>query len=260
LLSRKWNGRLLGKAMPLFLPVILWLTMAGAAGAYEAEKRLVPDTERHIIVLDPGHGGNDPGARGPDGSYEKDITLAAARMIAAELKGRYIVSLTRSDDYGLDIAGRTAAANHKEADLFLSIHTGAGFLHKTTGMVIFTHQGASRPDPSFPGGLPGPGGADKPEEDWDQIQTHHRVRTEQFADAIFSRICGTEPDRECRKVNAPLAVLMGADMPAILIEIGHITSPTEEKKLQDNAYLSGLIQEIILGIDDFFGQTTPPRL
>ncbi len=252
----KWASHILGRARLFSIGTIIGLVLTGTVVAHGAGKRLVPDTERKIIIIDPGHGGNDTGARGSEGAQEKDVTLVAARMLAAELRGRYSVALTRSDDYGLDIASRTARANHRGADLFLSLHTGAHFLHRTTGLVMYTYQELSEPDRSFPRGLQTSGENGRTQENWDQVQIQHGILSRRFQAAVFSQVCGDEPNRACRMVNAPLVVLMGADMPAMLIEIGHITNPVEEKKLQDKAYIADLIQKIALGIDDYFSQTT----
>ena len=143
------------------------------------------------------------------------------------------------------------------ADVFLSLHTGAHFLRKAAGIIIYTYQEIPEPDLSFPLDSQESLGIGTAQESWDQVQTHHRILSRQFQTSVFNRICGIEPDRGCRKVNAPLVVLMGADMPAILMEIGHITNPVEERKLQDKTYLTDLIQKIALAIDDYFSQTTP---
>ena len=79
---------------------------------------------KKIVVLDPGHGGHDTGAEGPDNSQEKNVTLKMATALATELKKEYKIEFTRTGDYGLDIPGRTNMANHMQADLFISIHTG----------------------------------------------------------------------------------------------------------------------------------------
>lgn len=253
----KWANHILGKAAPVFFRAIVGLVLAGTVAVHGEEKRLVPDTERRIIVLDPGHGGSDNGARGLQGTYEKDVTLVAARMLADQLRNRYTVALTRSDDYGLDISRRTALANHRGADVFLSLHTGAHFLRKAAGIIIYTYQEIPDPDRSVPLDLQESGGIGRAQENWDQVQIHHRILSRQLQTSVFNRICGDEPDRGCRKVNAPLVVLMGADMPAILMEIGHITNPVEERKLQDKTYLTDLVQKIALAIDDYFSRTTP---
>ncbi len=89
------------------------------------------------IVLDPGHGGEtDLGAKGPAGKLEKDVTLRLAGMIAAGLENRYNIILTRTEDTELDIPARIAVANHFKADLFISIHAGGGFVHKTRGISV----------------------------------------------------------------------------------------------------------------------------
>ena len=93
--------------------------------------------QKKTIVLDPGHGGYDKGAQGPDGTFEKNVTMEFARVLAAKLEKTYKVVLTRTDDYLVDSLKRTAMANHLHADLFISIHTGGSFLHHARGISFY---------------------------------------------------------------------------------------------------------------------------
>jgi len=99
--------------------------------------------QKITIVIDPGHGGYDIGARGPDGTFEKNVTMEFARVLALELEKTYKVILTRTDDYWVDIPERTAMANHVNADMFVSIHTGGSFLHQASGISLYYYEKTS---------------------------------------------------------------------------------------------------------------------
>ena len=88
-------------------------------------------------------GGRDIGAQGTGGSLEKDVVLSLAQRIESELKSKYKVTLTRTGDYRLDIPRRTDVANHLNADVFISIHTGGSFQHDAAGILIYYFQGTS---------------------------------------------------------------------------------------------------------------------
>jgi N-acetylmuramoyl-L-alanine amidase len=111
------------------------IVLAGASAGLA--KKLVVIPYEGTIVLDPGHGGHDQGARGSDGTLEKAVTLSLARRVAAGLNQNYRAVLTRTDDYGLDIPGRTAIANHEKAKIFISLHSGGSFLHQATQMSVY---------------------------------------------------------------------------------------------------------------------------
>lgn len=206
-----------------------------------------------IIVIDPGHGGQDSGAKGPDGTLEKTVTLELASLIASKLEPEFKVVLTRTDDYGIDLGNRTSMANHLKADVFIGIHTGGSFSHSITGTSIYYYQTDSRPDPS---GEPLPlSDAQKRNKPilWKNVQISHVSKSRALAGTIDERLKGT-PAVQSRIEGAPLAVLQGAAMPAILIEVGYLTNPAEEKKLRDPHYLMDLAEQIRLGIEDFLAQ------
>lgn len=197
------------------------------------------------IVLDPGHGGDDSGARGPTGSLEKDICLELARVLADQLADGYQVVLTRSDDYSVELRHRTATANHNRADLFISLHCGAGFLHTTTGMAVYSwkpgiRQGASNA---------GQGSVDP--NRWDETQLSHLAGSHRFAAAMQETLEAMAGDDNVQLRQAPLVVLQGAAMPAILIEIGHITHPATEKNLLSPQWRRRLARAIQSGVESY---------
>jgi len=232
--------------------VILTFVLATTTGTAGAREKL------RTIVIDPGHGGSDHGITGPTQLLEKNITLAVAELIVKERKGIYRVVLTRTGDYGLSLYERTAVANNQRADLFISIHAGGSFSHKKTGCTIYYYKKAS------PGGtytsinLPDPESFSAAPLPWDKRQTVHVPESKAAAKTIASQLSKPFLSRGSPLKTAiqgyPLAVLSGADMPALLMEIGHLANPQEEKKLSMNKYLSEIANKICKGIDHFFSK------
>lgn len=202
------------------------------------------------ITLDPGHGGeSDSGAKGPDGRLEKEITLKIAGMIASELGNRYNIILIRTDDIGLDIQERTALANHFKSDLFISIHAGGGFIHKTKGVSIFyfkdNSQEAGKEIKSFDENA-------KTTVPWEKIQNKHAKSSCDFSEIIKRNLASAIKDGNIRTSGADYAVLEGADMPAVLIEAGYLTNPADEKFLSEKEFTTGFVKGICLAIDEYF--------
>jgi len=236
-----------GRCLLIFLGILLI-----CPGTLEANpKKPVFAKQKKIIVLDPGHGGHDKGALGPEGTFEKNVTLDLARMVAAELEN-YRVILTRTDDYFLNIPSRTSMANHVKADLFISIHSGGSFLHQASGITLYFFKeilestltpniDPSRPFKEINNRSP-----------WSNIQNRHQASSKILAQLMLNRINEQTIFKKSEILDAPLMVLEGADMPAVCLEIGYITNPAEEKSLQDISVLSNIAQGIRNGIDNFF--------
>ena len=208
--------------------------------------------EIKTVVLDPGHGGHDNGVQGPAGTLEKSVALGLAQLIAGQLKKNYKVILTRSDDYRIDIPGRTAVANHLKADLFISIHTGGSFLHQAKGITIFYYKELSGHALGTAADSSKQRDAANPQALWDNIQDGHIASSKDLAQIMQNNINNQLKFSKSKIQNADLMVLKGADMPAILIEVGYLTNPGDEKKLQSPEVLSGFARAICNGIDDFF--------
>ena len=207
--------------------------------------------EMKTVVLDPGHGGHDNGVRGPAGTLEKNVALSLAQLIASRLKKNYKVILTRSDDYSIDIPGRTAVANHLKADLFISIHTGGSFLHQAKGITIFYYKELSGHALETGSNSSKPGNAGNPQALWDNIQAGHIASSKALAQIIQNNINSQLKFSKSKIQNADLMVLKGADMPAILIEVGYLSNPGDEKKLQNPEVLTNFATAICNGIDDY---------
>lgn len=212
----------------------------------------VKSSSRKVIVLDPGHGGHETGAIGSEGVSEKNIVMAFSRIVTQKLKNRYQVLLTRKDDYGIDIQDRIALANQNRADLFISIHTGGSALRNPSGVSLFYYE--------MPSPMKSPLGMDSYDsaEDtqhlaaWDGQPPELKEKSKYFAELIKSRLLESDQNLKIVIEGAPMLVINGADMPALLIEIGYVTNPTELKMLQDQEVMSNYAQSISRAIDDFF--------
>jgi len=220
--------------------VLALVLVAGTAMA--APPLLFPQRVPRIAV-DPGHGGRDGGAKGPTGHLEKTIALELARRLALALEPRYEVVLTRSDDFSVAQRQRTAIANQNKADLLISLHTGAAFLHAAKGMTVFYHTPHQRAEAGT--------GAQTPaaQATWHDTQLRHQAASIALATALKTQL--EQISGACKIQSAPLVVLEGADMPALIIEVGHITHPATENKLASEAYLDQLANAIGTGIDQY---------
>jgi N-acetylmuramoyl-L-alanine amidase len=217
------------------------------------------------IVIDPGHGGRETGAIGPSGVAEKELTLQLARELAGRLESTLSVRavLTRTEDVVLPHDTRTAIANQNKADLFVSIHLNSSLgsgAHGAETYFLSTEATDSRAARSADAenldvGGAGPDAAADPAaaQDlqlilWDLAQTHHLSESQRFAGMIQGELNETLQLRDRGVKQAPFRVLMGAAMPAVLVELGFLSNPDEEKKLQDPAYRSDLVAALTRAI------------
>ena len=238
-----------------FVVIIVIVIMANIYGVTEVwAKNLVSPKYKGIIVLDPGHGGNDIGAQNSDGIQEKAVTLQLARMIAEKISDHYKVVLTRTDDFWVDLPDRTAVANNLKADILISLHAGGGFLHSVGGISVFyydSYSDSSRQtkepafDPLNDSDAPIP---------WNRIQEKYRARSQKLAELIQAELFRITQDPGGGTRGAPLVVLKGADMPAVLIELGYLTHPNESKALVDENFLTLITDAIINAIEKFLSK------
>lgn len=226
-----------------FLSVFIW----GQMPAARAQSLMHEAT----VVLDPGHGGLDTGAKGPGGTLEKTVALNLSRMVAAALAPEHHVILTRTGDYGLDLPSRSAIANQAKADLFISLHTGGGFLHQASGMYVFYFK--ELPTVSESGNAAaGAGGI----ENWDFLQHRHLELSSALAQEMETQLSAGKIFRVNGVETGPLMVLRGADMPAVLVEVGYLTHPLEEKRLQDPQVLADIANRIRDAVSAFLAKNT----
>jgi len=213
------------------------------------------DTEnRHpgIIVLDPGHGGNDMGARAAENMTEKQVTLTFSGLMTQRLKKTYKVFLTRKDDYQVDAFKRSALANHLKADLFISIHTGGSFRSYPKGISLFYYDKPSNNAVALDKQTVLLTETSSVIKAWEQNQPDLVEKSRYLTGLIQKRLTQENKDLKLASTGAPLSVMSGINTPAVLIEIGYITNPLDAKALRDETRLSAMAHAICDAIDDFF--------
>ena len=207
------------------------------------------------IIIDPGHGGDDVGARGPKGTLEKDVTLDVARRLKAAIEaGLGIrVILAREDDRLVPLDDRAAIANNNKADLFISLHANASPSKESRGAEVFylsldgygeeVRKMAENP-PASP--LPTLGGGRRDVEFilWDMAQARHLAESAVFAGMVEESLRPRVEMRSRSIQQAAFRVLVGANMPAVLIEMGFITNPEQEAQLTSDAFKNAVVQSI----------------
>ena len=230
----------------LFLGILLSVT------SVHAEKTYTENRHSGIIVLDPGHGGNDLGARSSENMTEKQVTMTFAGLMTQRLKKTYKVVLTRKDDYQIDAFKRSALANHLKADLFISIHTGGSFHSYPRGISLFYYDNPSNNAVAFEKQTALSTEPSSAIKIWEQNQPELVEKSRYLTGLIRKRLTQENKDLKLTSTGAPLIVMSGIDMPAVLIEIGYITNPLDAKALRDETSLSAMAHAICDAIDDFF--------
>ncbi len=229
----------------------------GSGGVTADQTPTHPEDSKKVIVVDPGHGGHDWGARGIDGSLEKEVVLRLAFEIANQLKPHYRVVITRTGDYQVDLARRTALANHEKGELFISIHTAGSPQYHINTWEIYTY---NKKTPSTEeAGLPT--NSDDSAQyclPWEDIQIRYIEASRRLAECLRSRLMDNDQIPAVEVHEAPLRVLEGADMPAVLLEAGYLTHPAAGQMLNDPDFLSKTAADIAEGIDAFFNVKTEP--
>jgi len=239
------------------------LTKAAAAPKMTLTKTSAP--RRRVIVIDAGHGGKDPGARGVT-SREKDITLASARALKARLEktGRYKVVMTRDSDVFVPLESRVKVARRADADLFISLHADAGPDASVRGLSVYTlsEKGADRAARVMG------------KDDWlmnasysgnnrtvsqillDLTQRATKNRSAQFAELLLDRVSDETPLLRRSHRDAGFVVLLAPDVPAVLLEMGFITSREDESKLATPDGRRRLMGAVGDSIDAYFAEQT----
>ena len=209
------------------------------------------------IVIDPGHGGKDPGAMA-FGLKEKDIVLAVAQKAAKILKNKYNydVSLTRTKDFFIPLEERTAIANTRKCDLFLSIHVNAHPDNTIGGIETYFLNLATNADAMRVAAIENATSTHNISELQDiltDLMKNSKIdessRLAQFVHTnLITGMVKKYKTRDLGVKQAPFYVLIGAEMPAILAEISFITNPTEAKLLQDDRYLNQIAEQLASGV------------
>ena len=214
-----------------------------------------------VLVIDPGHGGEDVGARGPGGRFEKDVTLALARRLRAAAVDTLSIQayLTRDTDVEVPLDERAAVANNFNADIFISLHANGSRVSSATGTEVFFLSYTALDDEARRIALQEGAILDKaPQNDkdvglilWDMAQAAQLDASSKLAGNLHGEIAAAALSRSRGVKQAPFRVLVGATMPAALVEVGFITNADEEKLLFSEGHQARLTSAIIQGLGRF---------
>jgi N-acetylmuramoyl-L-alanine amidase len=224
------------------------------------------------IVIDPGHGGRDYGAPGYlRGVHEKDVVLKLARRLAKKIRKELgcEVIMTRNSDRNLTLEERTAIANTKNADLFISIHTNAVRDRRAYGIETFFLNLATDNDAILVAAREN-ATSTKNISDLETILSdlmqNAKINESSRLAVHVQKSMNRHLSKHYSKINskgvkqAPFYVLMGAQMPAILIETSFISNPRECKRLKNTAYQDRMSEGIVKGIEEYIKETNPTAL
>lgn len=225
-----------------------------------------------VVAIDPGHGGKDPGARGPTGVREKDVVLQISRRLSEiiEADPHMRAYLTRSSDRFVNLRERMERSRGAEADLFISIHADAFRDRRVRGATVYvlSSKGASdeaarrladRENAALIGGV-----ALKDKDSTlagvllDLSQNAALSASFDVGGEILQEIGQITTVRKKRVQEAPFLVLKSPDVPSVLIETAYISNPNDEKNLASSAYRERLAQAIFAGVTDYFESNPPP--
>ena len=246
---------------------------AQAKAADKADKADKNNVVRMItIALDPGHGGEDPGASGKNGSKEKDIVLAIAKRLKAKLEEapNMRVMLTRDGDYFVPLGKRVEKARKVQADLFVSIHADAFVQPSARGSSVFvlSEKGASSTAARWLADKENQadtiGGVNVKNHDrqlasvlFDLSTTAQINDSLKLGKSVLGEIGGINRLHKGSVEQAGFAVLKAPDIPSILIETAFISNPEEEAKLLDDGYQNQMANAIVKGIRRYFAKNPP---
>lgn len=228
-----------------------------------------------IVAIDAGHGGEDPGASGKQGTYEKHVVLAIAKALANQLKQNTDIKpyLTRTDDYYVGLRQRMSKARKAQADLFISIHADAFKDSRAKGASVFalsTHGASSEAakwlaEKENRADLIGGVSLD----DKDDVLASVLLDLSQTASSEASMLIGNSILKKIKRVSAlhskhvqtaGFAVLKAPDIPSILIETGFISNPEGERNLRSSYFQRKMAKAIMDGIEQYFKGKPKPLM
>ncbi|WP_221179182.1 N-acetylmuramoyl-L-alanine amidase [Pseudomonas protegens] len=229
-----------------------------------------------IVVIDAGHGGEDPGASGSRGQHEKDVVLAIARELQRQVNGLkgFRAELTRTGDYFIPLRGRTEIARKKGADLFVSIHADAAPSTAAFGASVFalSERGATSETARWLADsenrsdlIGGAGNVSLDDKDrmlagvlLDLSMTASLTSSLNVGQKVLNNIGRVTPLHKQRVEQAGFMVLKSPDIPSILVETGFISNSNEASKLATASHQQALARSISSGVRQFFQQNPPP--
>ena len=228
---------------------------------------LGPSTGLRTVVIDPGHGGEALGTQGVKGTLEKEITLSVARRLRTLIETRLglKVFLTREDDRTMDLDERSAFANNHHADVFLSIHANSAVRPALKGAEVYyltveraDEEARKKADESATT-LPALGGGSRAIDLilWETAQARYLEQSAALAGFIQQSLAGRVEMSPRPLQQLPLRVLVGANMPAALVEIGYLSNTDQETQLTTAAYQDQVAQALLDALIKFRGLLEP---
>ena len=208
-----------------------------------------------VVAIDAGHGGSDTGTSSEAGTLEKDVTLSVARRLRDAIQNQLglRVVLTRSGDNLVPIDARAEVANNNKADLFISLHVNASIRPSVSGAEVFylsmeeydeeARALEERDVPLVP--VIGGGMREIDLVEWDMAQVTYLGRSARLADIVHEELGRRVPMSSRDVQQAPLRVLVGANMPAVLIEMGFVSNETDEDRLQTARFQDAVVDALI---------------
>lgn len=260
--------------------LVLDLLGSGSGGGQATPRPTVSDNDSGkrdiVVVVDAGHGGEDPGATGPRGTREKDVVLRLARTLAELINNEpgYTAQLTRTGDYYIDLRSRTLMARRHNADLFVSVHADAFRTPRPRGASVFalSQRGATSETARWLAStenrsdlIGGSGGVSLDGKDdmlagvlLDLSMTASINASIGVGDYVLRKLEGVTRLHKQGVEQAAFVVLKSPDIPSILVEAGFISNPDEELNLGSANYRQKLAGAVFNGIKDYFNHTPPP--
>ncbi len=226
-----------------------------------------------IVAIDPGHGGQDPGAMGPSGKREKDVTLAIGRELARQINATPGMKayMTRDTDVFIPLPLRAQKARAAKADIFISVHADAAENRSATGSSVYvlSTKGASSQrarwlaDKENAADLVGGVRLQQTESTLanvllDLAQSGHMKASEDAAGQVLGGLKRIGNNHKPNLERANFAVLRTSDMPAMLVETAFISNPDEERRLIDPSYQRRIAGAVLDGVNTFFTRQPPP--
>jgi N-acetylmuramoyl-L-alanine amidase len=228
-----------------------------------AEGPRPPVTQKYLIrkvVIDPGHGGNDPGAIGRTGLKEKDLVLDIGKRVKEQLNENGVdVVMTRDRDTFIPLEKRSKIANEGDVDFFVSIHANSAKLKGARGFEVYylstavddnarAVEAAENSFLKFDDSSFQRHNTDLEATLWDLVYTENRQESVELAKYIAKAVDGSTSLHNRGVKSARFYVLRGSQMPSVLVEVGFISNPAEEKNLKDSAYRQAIATAITKGI------------
>jgi N-acetylmuramoyl-L-alanine amidase len=196
------------------------------------------------VMVDPGHGGQDPGGKSPENILEKQVTLVLAGKLVQALResGTANALMTRKDDYTISLDNRAGMANHRKADLFISLHVGNSFRPVPLGFTLYYWSpGTSAPADSSPSKVL-----------WDQNQLPYWEESRRLASLIQGELLKALRWPSDGVLPADLYLLRRVQMPGVLLELGSLNHPGEAAELQKPQFQETVVRAVSEAVKQYW--------